>query len=193
MFTYVTDTSTWEPWQQEYRYGLILIMPPPDVMAIMDSLRCKFDPRSAAICQGHVSLSEPLPRPLTPELLDEVRAILAKVEPFEITYGPLRTFPPYPGVTYRIEPEDRFFALREALHGASVFEGSPFKRKDRAPHMTIAEFLPDIEASERLREELQGNVPEGTFLCDRLEYIVPDEGFRLQRVLELWLDAAHGR
>ena len=185
MFTYVSDTSHWEPWMHEYRYGLILIMPPPEVMAFVDELRARYDPRSASHCQAHISLSEPLPRPLTPELLEEVRGILAGIEPFEITYGPLRTFPPYPGVTYRVEPEERFFALRRSVEGASLFQGSEFKRSGRKPHMTIAEFLPDIEASERLREELQGKVPEGSFLCDRLEYIVPNRDFWFERVLEL--------
>ena len=187
MFEYATETSGWEEWQHEYLYGLILIMPPPGVMEAVDALRERHDPKSASICQAHISLSEPLPRPLTRELLSVVRLALSEIEPFEIRYGPMRTFDPYPGVAYRIEPEDAFFALREALHSTSLFQGSSFRRKDIPPHMTIAELVPNMVESERLRAELQGHVPEGRFPCDRLEYIVPDNGFCFQRMLELRL------
>ena len=46
--------------------------------------------------------------------------------------------------------------------------------------MTIAEFI-TIDDSLKLCSELQATAPRGSFLCDRLEFIVPDERFRLQR------------
>jgi 2'-5' RNA ligase len=187
---YVQDTSGWEEWQREYRLGLILILPPADVGAQVDALRREHDPRSASICGAHISLSEPLTKEFSPEVEREVRAALSAVEPFEIHYGPLRTFDPHPGVAYRIEPADRFFELREVLHSTSAFVGSSLKRRDVPPHMTIAEFLPDMAASEELRDRLEGKVPEGSFLCDRLSLMVPDEGFRFRRVLDLELGAA---
>jgi hypothetical protein len=185
MINYATDTSAWEAWQLEYRLGLILILPPDEVGRQVDALRREHDPRSAAICEAHISLSEPLTMEWTPELEREVRGVLATVEPFELTYGPLRTFDPYPGVAYRVEPEDRFFDLRRKLHTTSAFESSAFKRVDIPPHMTIAESVPDMAASEALRERLQGKVPEGTFLCEHLTLIVPDAAFRFRRVLDL--------
>jgi 2'-5' RNA ligase len=187
MISYATDTSQWEAWQREYRLGLILILPPDEVGRQVDALRRERDPRSAAICEAHISLSEPLTKEWSPELEREILGVLATVDPFGIRYGPLRTFDPYPGVAYRIEPEDRFFELRRKLHATSAFEGSAFKRRDVAPHMTIAEFVPDIAASEALREQLQGIAPEGTFLCNHLTLIVPDAAFRFRRVLELGL------
>ena len=39
--------------------------------------------------------------------------------------------------------------------------------------MTIAEFVPEMEQSEALKNQLQGKVPEGSFLCDRIAFIVP--------------------
>jgi hypothetical protein len=47
--------------------------------------------------------------------------------------------------------------------------------------MTIAEFI-SIEESLRLCEQLQDSAPSGSFLCDRLEFVVPDENFQFQRV-----------
>jgi hypothetical protein len=185
MAEYAADTSGWDDWQREYRLGLILILPPDELRRQVDALRREHDPRSVAICEAHISLSEPLMKEWSPGLEREVCAVLATVEPFEIRYGPLRTFDPYPGVAYRIEPEDRFFALRTKLHATSAFEGSALRRKDIPPHMTIAEYLPDMPASEALLDSLQGKVPEGAFLCDHLTLIVPDEGFRFRRVLDL--------
>ena len=189
MIKYAANTSRWEEWQREYRLGLILILPPDAIAKQVDALRQEHDPKAASICEAHISLSEPLTKEFSPEVAGEVRDVLSAVEPFEIRYGPLRTFDPYPGVAYRIEPEDRFFQLRRVLHGTSAFEGSQFKRKDIPPHMTIAEFVPDMETSEALREQLQGNLPEGSFLCDTLTFTIPDDGFRFRRVLELELGA----
>jgi len=45
----------------------------------------------------------------------------------------------------------------------------------------------DMATSEALREKLQGTVPEGSFLCDKLTFIVPDDGFCFRRMLEMSL------
>ena len=68
MITYVNDTSTWEDWQRDYRLGIILILPPPEVSDEIDLLRARYDPRSAAICPAHISLSDPLCREVCPAL-----------------------------------------------------------------------------------------------------------------------------
>ena len=118
------------------------------------------------------------------EQLDELKDALSGVNPFEIHYGPLRSFPPYPGVTYSIGPEDKFIQLRELVHGTSIFNSSPLSRKDRAPHMTIAEFI-TIEETEKFMQQLQGKVPEGTFQCNTIEFAVPDKNFYFERVLRI--------
>lgn len=179
-----TDGSSWEEWQREYRYGALYLFPPPGVIERVDALRERYDPVSAAYCRAHVSLSEPLPRPLDEPLLTELRAALALVEPFEVRYGPLRGFPPYPGVAYAVHPEEPFRALRDAVHATALFAGSPLARKEIAPHMTVAEFV-TVERTEELLRELAGAVPTGSFLVDAVEYAVPDERFRFERVLRL--------
>lgn len=57
---YATDTSGWQEWQLEYRYGALFIFPPAGVIEPMDALRRAHDPRSDECCQAHSSLSEPL-------------------------------------------------------------------------------------------------------------------------------------
>ena len=86
MIPYVKDTSKWEDWQRDYRFGLILIMPPPEVSQDIDLLRAKYDPRSAASCPTHISLSDPLSREMTPDLIDEINNVLTDVQPFTLHY-----------------------------------------------------------------------------------------------------------
>ncbi len=184
MIEYATETEGWEKWMLEYRYGAFYIFPPDSVIGPVDALRHKYDPRSASYCRAHISLSQPLRGPLTEAQVQELRTALRQMPAFDIHYGPLRSFPPHPGVVYAIQTEDKFQRLRSIVHATSPFAGAPLKRKDIAPHMTIAEFI-TVERTEELLAELQGNVPEGTFRCDSIEYAVPNGNFYFERVLTI--------
>lgn len=63
------DTSGWDDWQLEYRFGGFYIFPPIGVIEDVDALRAAHDPTSHLICQAHISLSDPLPQPLTEDFL----------------------------------------------------------------------------------------------------------------------------
>jgi 2'-5' RNA ligase len=184
MIKYATKTEHWAPWWFEYHYGAFYIFPPPGVIEPVDALRAKYDPTSAKHCQAHISLSEPLSGPLTNEQLAELQQALSLMQPFLIKYGPLRSFPPYPGVCYTTTPEKPFFDLRHAIHSTSLFATSPLTRKDRAPHMTIAEFITN-ERTDELLKALQGKVPEGTFTCGSIVYAVPNDDFYFEQVLTI--------
>jgi 2'-5' RNA ligase len=178
------DTAHWEQWKREYKYGAFYIFPPPAIIEPIDRLRRKYDHKSDSYCQAHVSLSEPLKAPLTAEQVGELHDTLSTIEPFEIHYGPLRVFPPYPGVVYAITPEDAFMDLRSRIHEISLFKDDQLMREHITPHMTIAEFI-TIERTHELLEELSGKVPEGTFLCSAIEYAIPNHDFYFERVLRL--------
>jgi 2'-5' RNA ligase superfamily len=185
---YAQDTSAWEDWQLEYRYGAFYLFPPSGVIERVDDLRKTYDPASAAVCQAHVSLSEPIPRPLEEGDLRELLVALSRVEPFTMTYREVHATPPYPGVVYTIGPASNFMALRSAVHSTSLFESSPLRRQELPPHMTIAEFI-TMERSVELAAQLMGNVPTGEWACRQIEYAVPDETMHFQRVLSLPLGA----
>jgi 2'-5' RNA ligase len=178
------DSSSWEEWKREYRYGAFYIFPPTGVIESVDNLRSMYDPTSASYCQAHINLSEPLVHPLSESDLRELREALSTCMPFEIHFGPLRSFLPHPGIAYAISPEDKFRELRSANHSTSPFKNSPRKREHIAPHMTIAEFI-DVEETEKLMRELSGKIPEGSFLCDAIEYAVPTKEFYFERILTL--------
>lgn len=183
MIDYVVDTSRWEGWKREY-ISEPSLFPPEDVIGQIDGLRETHDPTSASICQAHVSVSEPVPRPLTDDNQQELERILRKVDPFVVWYGPVRSFPPYPGVAYAISPEGPFLALRSAIHEASAFDGVALRRERVVPHMTIAEFI-SLDRTKELVDELGLTAPAGEFTCDRVEYAVPGAYFRFRRLLVL--------
>ncbi len=180
MVTYVTDASKWEAWHRDYRLGLILILPPDEVSKQIDPLRAEHDPRGHAVCPTHISVSDPLRREMTPGLEEEIRSILSGIKPFTLHYDRPRASTKHAGVAYPITPQKPIDDLKEALHAAAVFEGEVYPRRHIRAHMTIAEFI-SIEESLKLCADLQGSAPSGSFLCDRLEFIVPDQEFRFQR------------
>ncbi len=176
MTDYAADTAQWEDWQREYRYGVLLILPPDPPSAQINALRAVHDPRGQAICEAHISLTVPLPRPMEDAHWRELESIASTIEAFTIHYGPLMNYLPHPGVCLAIEPQAELDALRAALEAASVFAGAPDRRYPFSAHMTIAEFI-SAERTETLTDELRGVVPDGSFTCTGVAYTVPDDTF----------------
>jgi len=176
----VADTSSWEPWQHDYRFGVVLVMPPPHVASPIDALRQAYDQKSHAICSAHISVSDPLRRQMSDDAQKEIQALLRTVEPFEVHYDRPTASARRPGVAYPVSPQERFDELKCIIHQASVFDGFAYSRREIPAHMTIAEFL-TIEDSLRLCADLIDRAPRGSFWCDRLEHVVPDATFRFQR------------
>ena len=190
MITYAADTTKWEDWQRDYRLGLILIMPPEEVSRQIDPLRAKYDPYAFAICPAHISVSDPLQREMTPEVEDETRRILSLIRPFTLYFDSLYASLDYSGVIYPIRPQEPIDKLKAALHTASAFSGKIYSRRNIPPHMTIAEFI-SIEDGLKLCVQLKNSVPRGSFICDRLEFVVPDDDFHFQRKLTFFLGDCH--
>jgi len=186
MITYAKDTSEWEDWQRDYRFGLILIMPPEEVSHQINQLRAKYDPYAFAICPTHISVSDPLQSEMTPEMEDEIRSILRSIRPFTLYFDELYASTEHAGVIYPIRPQEPIEVLKEVLHTATVFAGGTYYRRNIPPHMTIAEFI-SIKDGLILRTQLQDYAPRGSFVCNRLEFIVPDEEFHFQKKLSFIL------
>jgi 2'-5' RNA ligase len=176
----------WEPWQEEYRHGAFYLFPPPEIALVVNELRRRYDPRSAAICDARVSLSEPLAGPLLDEQLEELRAALCTIAPFHFTLSPLTQMGSHPGVVLGLSPEEPFFALRDVVHSTSIFAGRELSRAQRSPHMTVAEFVSQDEAQSLLAEVSPWDLG-ASFLCDHLVYAVPDVTFHFEPVLTLTL------
>lgn len=176
---YATDTSNWEDWQRDYRLGLILIAPPPMVSTLIDSLRTEHDPRSAAICQTHISVSDPLDCEMTPSIHSEIQHALTSIAPFRLNYSNPQASRDRPGVACPVFPQAPIDRLKRTLHSTSAFSRKAYARRHIPAHMTIAEFL-SKEDSLTVCAKLQKAVKGGTFLCDRLQFMVPDDNFRFE-------------
>ena len=181
---YANKTDHWENWWHGYYYGAFYIFPPEEVMKEVDKLREKYDPKSAGFCRAHISLSEPLKKKITASDMHSLRNDLSLITPFEINYGPLRTHPPYPGVTYTITPEKEFDTLRKVIHGNELFHGVELRRSKIVPHMTIAEFI-TMEQTNEIFDRLNGKVKSGKFLCKEIVLAVPNNDMYFNPVISI--------
>jgi 2'-5' RNA ligase len=177
------DTRGWEPWQHEYLHGGFYVFPPSQVAQVVDELRRRYDPISAAICGAHISVSEPLSAPLSATQLQELREVLESVSPFDLHYGPLTQLGAHPGVVYAISPTEPFLELRRRIHATAAFTGRPLPRAERAPHMTVAESI-TFELAAKLLEE-QRSAPTGSFRCHEVALAIPDSSFQFRPILSI--------
>jgi hypothetical protein len=51
--------SSWLTWQRAYRYGLLVIVPPPEIASVLDPIRERLDPESAATFGAHITVTPP--------------------------------------------------------------------------------------------------------------------------------------
>ncbi len=173
---YADPTAAWVPWYEEYRYGALYLFPPSPLRARVNALRQRHDPRSQAICDAHISLTVPLPRPLSSAQAAEVAAVLRTIPSFEITWGPLHRYPGVPGVVLQIAPAAPLQQLVRRVETCACFRGAAARRYPFSPHMTIAEFV-TMEESGVLLGHLAGERLEGRFWCTEVAYAVPDAAF----------------
>ena len=183
-----TDMREWKPWQRSYRHGVLLIVPPDPPLAQVDSLRARYAWSQSSECPAHISLTVPLPRPLDAEDWAELASIMADLDPFTVHYGPLTHYLPHPGVVLRIEPQVSLDHLRAALESASCFTGAEPRRHPFSAHMTIAEMISE-EQTLKIISELEGQTPQGSFLCESVSHMVPDAQFRFAERARLTLGA----
>lgn len=174
---YAENTSNWEEWQQEYKYGALYIFPPDDLRNYINSLRKKHDPKSQAICDAHISLTVPLPKALNQtdwkRLEEQTRTSLSKVE---ISYGPVHTFPEVPGVVLLIEPADTLRNFVSQIEKIKLFKDAKKRSFRFTPHMTIAEYI-SLKRTQELYDKLKEVIKSGSFSFSQISYAVPDEDF----------------
>jgi 2'-5' RNA ligase len=174
----VVSMEHWEDWQKVYQHGTFVIWPPDDVRDMVNQQREKYDPRSASICEAHITVTQPLLQPMTDAKWRVIQEAISDFVPFFIQYGPLRSFLPYPCIWYEIQPARLVLELRESLHSSGFFNLVDGYIEDFIPHMTITEELSGPKVTEELLGSLQSESETGAFLCDSLAHILPDENFR---------------
>src|SRR5262245_5035872 len=87
---YVTDTSDWKPWQREYQFGVLLVIPPEPPLNAVNALRTRYAWSQTSECDAHISLTIPLSSALTQPQWEELQTIASSFRCFSVRYGPLR-------------------------------------------------------------------------------------------------------
>ena len=74
----------------------------------------------------------------------------------------------------------RLLDLRIRLHSLARFDLSLPHADDFVPHMTITEGFSGPTVDEALLDEVQGVADGGTFDCQGVVHVLPDEEFRFR-------------
>jgi 2'-5' RNA ligase len=184
---YAKDVGGWQVWQQQYRYGVIVVLPPDPPLSEVNQLRAKYDPHGYAICSAHISLTIQMANAVNDADWMELQNIAAGIKQFTVKYGPVfNVLPAAPGVMLKIEPKEIFQKVLAVIESAAVFKGAPPRPFPFYPHMTIAEYI-DAAQTKILTEQLEDAAPQGTFRCTHLSYIVPDASFHFMERARLML------
>jgi len=177
----------WPEWQKVYKHGTLVIWPPDRVGEVVNRLRHQYDPVSQSFCGAHITLTQPFLRQPSSNEWDELCEVVSSFESFEIQYGPINTFLPYPCIWFEIHPSELVLAIRQALHATGMFNLDLPHTQDFIPHMTVTEGQSDIDVNQELFTKLRAEMSGGSFICPDIAYIVPDRVFHfgIQRRLLL--------
>lgn len=150
----------------------------------INALRRKYDGKTAAAIDAHVTLAGPCNTALS---VAEITTVTARVAfdaiPFELTIAGVDTFLPTSTTSFlHIGPQERLAALHDELVAQSRWkEAFPYH-----PHITITEYLSPAETSEVARKLHTFNIHE-TDMLDTIALLEkgPDGKWMLLREFRL--------
>jgi len=167
----------WPDWGKRFKPGLFIIQPPDNVSSIVNAQRKTYDPVSQSTIGAHITLTQPFLEDPSESEWDLLVQVLGKFQPFEICYGPLKSFLPYPCIWYNVQPAEQVLEIRRALHQTGLFNLQEGFIEDFIPHMTVTEGQSGPEVTAALLDKLQNESQSGTFLCEEFVLSVPDQNF----------------
>lgn len=171
---------TWQEWMKPYRFGTLLLEPPEPVLTHVNRLREKFNLDTLGFSQSHVTLTQPLRRPLHEEEWQKVRRVIASQPRFTLQIGPLVLSPNQELLWLDIEPKRTLLCLRGALHELGYFDMSLPFTSGFIPHMTISELRRDPKEAQRIATELNCENQKFEFEVQAVQWSVPNELFHFQ-------------
>jgi 2'-5' RNA ligase len=177
--------DNWPIWGKRFQPGLFIIQPPEDVSSIVNGQRKMYDPLSQSYIGAHITVTQPFLKEPTTSEWDLLGGILKEFLPFEIHYGPLKSFLPYPCIWYEIQPAVKILKIRSALHQTGLFNLQEGYIEDFIPHMTITEGQSGPEVTTVLLDKLQKESQPGSFLCEELTLSKPDQDFHFSPVRKI--------
>ena len=180
--------SDWAVWQRDYRYGTLVINPPPTLASILNPIRERFDPASAAQIGAHITLTPPLAAAPSSDDEERVRAAIRDVAAIRLQLDRPSRFSGSSVVYLPVVPTRPLLKLREVLLATGLFRLDLPHTTDFVPHLTLSEFGTAPAAA------LEADVPPRevmTFLAEAVAWVVPDETFHFTVRRTFMLAASH--
>jgi 2'-5' RNA ligase len=166
--------GSWPIWQRDYRYGTLVIRPPPNLAADLDSIRERLDPASAAHIGAHLTLTPPFAVAPTSADEERVRLAIRGVASMRLRLDRPTQFSGSSVIYLPVVPTQAFMNLREVLLATGLFRLDLPHTTDFVPHLTLSEFGtapvavpgPEVPPPKAM-----------AFLVEEVAWVVPDEAF----------------
>jgi 2'-5' RNA ligase len=165
--------DSWPEWQRAYRYGALVIQPPPEVASELDPIRERLDPASAAQIGVHITLTPPLAAAPGPADEEWLRTAISGVACMRLKLDPPTRFSGSSVIYLPVEPTGDLLKLRQVLLATGLFRLDLPHTNDFVPHLTLSEFGTSTA-------DLPSDIPQleaAAFLAERVAWVVPDEAF----------------
>jgi 2'-5' RNA ligase len=181
---------TWPTWQQDYRYGALVIEPPRQLASVLDPIRLRLDPESAGQVGAHITLTPPFAA--APNSADEERvaSVIRGVASMRLQLDRPTQFSGSSVVYLPVVGIQAFDKLRTVLLATGLFRLDLPHTDDFVPHLTLSEFGTAPVAA------LEADVPPPeamSFLVEAVAWIVPDEALHFTVRRTFPLDFGGGR
>ena len=167
--------SGWLDWQRDYRYGALVIEPPLELAAVLDPIRERFDPVSAARVGAHITVTPPFVAAPTPGDEARVGSVVRREPSMSLQLGRPTQFGGSSVIYLPVVNAGAVIRLREALLATGLFRLDLPHTTDFVPHLTISEFGTTPATALRTVIPAPG---ASTFHVEAIAWVVPDEGFQ---------------
>jgi len=170
----VPKSSRWPAWQQAYRYGALVIEPPRELASVLDPIRERLDPDSAAVLGAHITLTPPFAAAPSPADEERVRTAVRGVFSMRLQLDRPRQFSGSSVIYLPVVPSPGLDKLRTVLLATGLSRLDLPHTSDFVPHLTLSESGTALESA------LRADVPRPAsmaFLLEAVSWVVPDETF----------------
>ena len=176
----------WPQWQRDYRYGALVIEPPPEVAAVLAPIRERFDPVSADRLGAHITVTPPFVGAPTPADESHLGSVVRPLRSMRLQLGTPTRFGGSSVIYLPVVNGEAVMKLREVLLATGLFRLDLPHTTDFVPHLTISEFGTTPEAALRTVIPARG---ASAFHVEAIAWWVPDEAFRFTVRQTFALDA----
>ena len=152
-----------------------MIEPPPEVAAVLDPIRERFDPVSASRVGAHITVTPPFIEAPAPADEARVADVIRGIPSMRLRLGMPRRFGGSSVIYLPVVNAEGIGRLRELLLATGLFRLDLPHTTEFVPHLTISEFGATPEAA------LSTVIPapgESAFHVGSVAWMVPDEEFQ---------------